>query len=132
KGLGTKRFDHRLLFSIFCLLVAQVGFAQQEVSGSITDENGIPIAGAAIVEKGTSNGTASDFDGNFEITTTTSDAVLVISYLGFISQEIPAQGTGIQVVLKEDLQQLSEVVVIGYGTQRRADVTSAVSTVKSE
>src|SRR5690606_4942469 len=102
------------------------------VNGNITDESGIPIAGAAVVEKGTTNGTVSDFDGNFEITTTAADAVLVISYLGFVAQEIAAQSGPLQVVLREDLQQLSEVVVIGYGTQRRADVTSAVSTVKSE
>ncbi len=132
KCLGRKGSNNRLLFSLVCLLVAQTALAQERVTGSITDENGIPIAGAAVVEKGTTNGTASDFDGNFEITTTKSDAVLVISYLGFTSQEIAAREGGISVVLKEDLQQLSEVVVIGYGTQRRADVTSAVSTVKSE
>src|SRR5690606_11959538 len=132
KCLGAKRFDCRLIVTLLCLFVAQAGFAQQQVSGSITDESGLPIAGAAVVEKGTSNGTASDYDGNSAITTTGPGAVLVISYLGFMAQEIPAQGSPVQVILKEDLQQLSEVVVIGYGTQRRADVTSAVSTVKAE
>lgn len=132
KCLGSRRMGYRPFLVLLCLMMARTGFAQERVRGNITDESGIPIAGAAILEKGTTNGTASDFDGNFEIATTAPETVLVISYLGFITQEIQAQSGPLQVVLKEDLQQLSEVVVIGYGTQRRADVTSAVSTVKSE
>jgi len=131
--LGTNCLKKQLVLSLFCVFVAQAGFSQQTVTGNITDEQGIPIAGAAVLEKNTANGTATDFDGNYEITTSQSDAVLVFSYLGFVSQEIPVQGKStINVVLKEDLQQLSEVVVIGYGTQKRADVTSSVATVKSE
>src|SRR5690606_29755027 len=114
KCLGALRWDLRPILILMCLMMAQTGFAQERVNGNITDESGIPIAGAAVVEKGTTNGTVSDFDGNFEITTTAADAVLVISYLGFVAQEIAAQSGPLQVVLREDLQQLSEVVVIGY------------------
>ncbi|WP_108423854.1 SusC/RagA family TonB-linked outer membrane protein [Flagellimonas amoyensis] len=129
---GTNRFKKLVLFAMFGLFAVHAGFSQQRVSGTVTDEQGIPIAGAAVMQKNTSNGTATDFDGNFEITTTESNAVLVFSYLGFVAQEIPVWGATINVVLKEDLQQLSEVVVIGYGTQKRADVTSSVATVKAE
>ncbi|WP_235932761.1 SusC/RagA family TonB-linked outer membrane protein [Flagellimonas sediminis] len=123
----------QLLFSMFCLFAVQAGFSQQKITGSITDEQGVPIAGASVLEKNTANGVASDFDGNFEITTSRPNAVLVFSYLGFLAQEISVQGSAtLNVVLKEDLQQLNEVVVIGYGTQKRADVTSSVATVKSE
>jgi len=131
--LGTKGLKMQLLFSMFCLFAVQAGFSQQKITGSITDEQGVPIAGASVLEKNTANGVASDFDGNFEITTLRPNAVLVFSYLGFLAQEISVQGSAtLNVVLKEDLQQLNEVVVIGYGTQKRADVTSSVATVKSE
>ncbi|HET8737234.1 MAG TPA: SusC/RagA family TonB-linked outer membrane protein, partial [Pricia sp.] len=128
----TDCFQKQVLLTLFCLSMGYVGLSQQEVSGTVTDGQGIPIAGATILEKNTANGTTTDFDGNFAITTTQPDAVLMFSYLGFASQEIPVQEGTMNVVLKEDLQQLSEVVVIGYGTQKRADVTSSVATVKSE
>lgn len=122
----------RTLFSIICFLIVQISFAQQEVSGTITDQQGIPISGATVMEKNTSNGVVSDFDGNYQMTTSSPDAILVISYLGFKTTEIPVSSSTIDVTLQEDLEQLSEVVVIGYGTQKRADVTSSVATVKSE
>ncbi|WP_318342965.1 SusC/RagA family TonB-linked outer membrane protein [Flagellimonas baculiformis] len=130
--LETNRFKKLILFSMFCLFMAQAGLSQQRVSGTVTDEQGIPIAGAAVLEKNTTNGTATDFDGNFEITTIGPDPILVFSYLGFVAQEVPVQGGTVNVELKEDLQQLSEVVVIGYGTQKREEVTTAIATVKSE
>lgn len=115
------------------ILISLECFSQSTISGSIKDAEGVPLAGVTVQEKNISNGTASDFDGNYQITTTAADAVLMFSFVGFKTQEIPVQGqSSINVVLEEDQESLSEVVVIGYGTQRRADVTSAVSTVKSK
>lgn len=89
--------------------------------------------GVTVLEKYTSRGVVTDFDGIYEILPTQEEPILVFSYLGYETREIPVRGrTEIDVVLEEDLEALSEVVVIGYGTQKRADVTSAVSTVKAD
>ncbi|MEH6679905.1 MAG: TonB-dependent receptor [Sediminicola sp.] len=107
--------------------------AQQKVSGTIKDPEGMFAAGVSVSERGTSNGVISNFDGEYEITVTSPNAVLVFSYVGFITQEIPVGNRNtIEVVFEENLQELSEVVVIGYGTQRREEVTSAIATVKSK
>src|SRR5690606_15460040 len=97
-----------------------------QVTGSVQDNLGQPLPGANIVEKGTTNGTQSDFDGNFSINLTNKDAVLVVSCVGFITQEIPVNSqTKISIKLKEDTAALEEVVVIGYGTLKKALVTGA-------
>ena len=97
--------------------------------GVILDATGEPIIGASVVEKGNpTNGTITDIDGNYSLKVKNAKSVLVVSYTGFMSQETE----GGQLVLREDLKALSEVVVIGYGTQRKGDVTSAVSSVKAE
>lgn len=108
-------------------------FAQQKVTGSIKDSSGEPIIGASIVVKGSSMlGTISDFTGNF-LLDVPSDAVLVVSYIGYITQEIPTIGkSSFLINLNEDAKSLEEVVVIGYGTQRKGDVTSAVGSVKKD
>ncbi len=104
-----------------------------EVSGIITNEAGEPLPGTSIVEKGTVNGTQSDFDGNFSITVTNSDAILVISYIGYATKEvIIGNQTQINVQLLSDAANLEEVVVVGYGTQRKKDLTGAVVSVKAE
>ncbi len=108
-------------------------FQDLSITGSILDSNNQPLPGASIVEKGTSNGTQSDFDGNFEIQVTDGNAVLVVSYVGFSTQEIPLAGqTNVTISLKEDAAKLDEVVVIGYGTQKKSDLTGAVGSVKAE
>ena len=105
--------------------------AQQSVSGTVKDAEGTPLPGASIVEKGTTNGTQTDFDGNFSISVTGSNAILVISYLGFSKQEIAiGEQTTINVVLQQDSAKLDEVVVVGYGTQKKSDVTGAISQIK--
>ena len=105
---------------------------QLTITGTVRDQNGAPIPGASVVIKGTSTGVATDFDGNYSIEAA-SDAVLQFSYLGFSSAEIPVNGnTTIDVVLQEDVSKLEEVVVIGYGTQRKKEITSAVASVKAE
>lgn len=98
------------------------------VKGTITDTNGEPIIGASILEKGTVNGVISDLDGNFSLNCP-NGAELVISYLGYVTQTLKAT-SNMKIVLREDAQTLDEVVVVGYGTQRKKDLTGAVAQVK--
>ena len=99
------------------------------VKGVVKDAKGEPIIGATITEKGTKNATVTDFDGNYSLNVSSRNAVLVVSYIGFVAQEVKAGG---DVTLQEDNALLNEVVVIGYGTQRKGDITSAITSVKSE
>ncbi|XLS28747.1 SusC/RagA family TonB-linked outer membrane protein [Flavobacteriaceae bacterium M23B6Z8] len=104
----------------------------QTVSGTVSDANG-PLPGASILVKGTTNGTQSDFDGNYTLNNVDSNAVLVFSYVGFATQEIAVNGRStINVTLQEDAQALDEIVVIGYGTQQIRDATGAVAVVTSK
>ncbi|MBC7000247.1 TonB-dependent receptor [Cytophaga sp. FL35] len=106
---------------------------QLEVSGTVTDEAGTPLAGVNIVEKGTGNGQISDFDGNYSISVAGRETVLVFSYLGFETKEVlVGDSTELNVTLKESAQGLEEVVVVGYGSVNRSDLTGSVSTVDAE
>ena len=109
--------------------VAAVTQQSVTVKGVVKDANGEPIIGASVFEKGTSNGTVTDYDGNYSLKVANRNATIVVSYIGYVTQEVKA---GSDVVLQEDNALLNEVVVIGYGTQRKADVTSAVASVKAE
>lgn len=103
------------------------------VSGVITDKTGEPVIGANVLEKGTTNGVITDFDGNYTLTVSGGNSVLVFSYIGYKTQEITVGSQKkIDVVLVEDTEMMDEVVVIGYGTQKKGDVTSAVASVKAE
>uniref|UniRef100_UPI00257B5BB8 SusC/RagA family TonB-linked outer membrane protein n=1 Tax=Parabacteroides sp. TaxID=1869337 RepID=UPI00257B5BB8 len=105
----------------------------KKVTGVVVDGTGEPVIGANVVVKGTTNGTITDFDGNYTIEGVPADGVLVISYIGYLSQEIPVGNqSSIKVTLKEDTQTLDEVVVVGYGTMRKSDVTGSISTAKGE
>lgn len=106
---------------------------QSPVQGTVTDENGQPLPGASIAEKGTTNGTQSDFDGNYSLTVADENAVLIISYIGFETKEIEVNGQStIDVSLGEDVSGLDEVILIGYGTVKKSDLTGSVAQVKSE
>nr|WP_299073725.1 TonB-dependent receptor [uncultured Allomuricauda sp.] len=107
---------------------------QQNVSGTITDGQGQPLPGANIVEKGTTNGVQSDFDGNFSITLENDDAVLIVSYIGFTTREVVVVDgqTSLNIALQESASGLEEVVVIGYGSVRKSDLTGSVSSVTNE
>lgn len=106
---------------------------EHPVNGVITDENGQPLPGANIIEKGTSNGTQSDFDGKFSINVSSPKAILVISYLGFKSQEIEVVGkTSKQIVMIPNNSALSEVVIIGYGTESKVLLSDAVTSISSK
>ncbi|MBF6628079.1 MAG: carboxypeptidase-like regulatory domain-containing protein, partial [Proteiniphilum sp.] len=100
--------------------------------GVISDAStGEPLIGANVIEKGTTNGTVTNSDGSFRLDVQSNRAVLVISYIGYQTVEVPASGN-LNISLSEDTELMEELVVIGYGTQRKGDVTSAISSVKAE
>ncbi len=104
----------------------------KNIKGTVTDASGEPLIGVSIVEKGTSNGTVSDMDGHFAISTNSSNT-LVVSYVGYAQQEIQAvAGKTLQISLKEDAELLDEVVVVGYGTQKKVDLTGSVATISAK
>ncbi|MBQ1774674.1 MAG: TonB-dependent receptor [Prevotella sp.] len=127
KTFSAQGLTRRLMLSFLFLLASTLAFAQTEASGTIVDNTGEPIIGATVMEKGTSNGTVTDIDGNFRLKTA-SGSTLVISYIGFATQELPAQA-GMQITMTDDTNELNEVVVTGYQVQRKADLTGAVSVV---
>ena len=105
----------------------------KKVTGVVIDGTGEPVIGANVVVKGTTNGTITDFDGNYTIEGVSANDVLVISYIGYLSQEVPVGNQSmIKVTLKEDTQTLDEVVVVGYGTMKKSDVTGSISTAKGD
>ena len=121
----------RLATIALALMVSTIMYAQKvEVSGTVVDQAGETIIGATIMEKGTTNGTITDFDGNFKLTTA-SGAKIVVTYIGFITEELPGS-KGMKIILKEDAQSLQEVVVTGYTTQRKADLTGSVAVVQTK
>ncbi len=117
----------RLFLSFLSLLLCTIMCAQTEVTGTVVDDFGEVVIGATVKEKGTSNGTVTDFDGNFKIKVN-KDATLVISYVGYQTVEVLAQ-QGMKVTMKDDAKLLQEVVVTGYTSQRKTDLTGAISTV---
>ena len=117
----------KLFLSLFAFLTCTVMYAQSGISGTVVDATGETVIGATVMEKGTSNGTITDFDGNFTIKVN-EGTILVISYIGYQTQEVAAH-QGMKVTLKDDAEVLQEVVVTGYTTQRKADLTGAISTV---
>jgi len=126
----------RLLTSILLLffLYSSIMFAQQgiKISGIVT-ESGTPLPGVNILEKGTINGTQTDFDGKFNLTLSTDNAILIASYIGFASKEVPVNGENQFIIsLEEDAQSLDEVVIVGYGSVKKSDLTGAIASVGSE
>lgn len=120
----------RVLLSSALLLVSTLTFAQSKVSGTIKDANGEPLIGVSVMEVGTNNGAVTDINGNYTLNVKPG-AKLKLSYIGFTPQTVKA-GSNSQIVLQEDNTALNEVVVVGYGTMRRKDVTSSITTVKAE
>ena len=117
-----------LLVSTFLSVDA---FAQQiNVIGLVKDGTGEPVIGANVLVKGTTNGTITDFDGNFQLTANQSD-IIVVSFIGYTTQELPAAAE-MNIILKDDSEMLSEVVVIGYGTARKNDLTGSVTAIKPD
>lgn len=105
---------------------------KRQITGTVADKDGEPIIGANIVEKGTTNGTVTDIDGRF-LLNVEEDAVLHISYIGYLSQDIQTEGrTAINIILQEDRQALDEVVVVGYGVQKKVNLTGSVASISAD
>lgn len=122
-----KRAFMAMLLSVFCF----VAYAQKTVTGTVVDAAGEPMIGVSILVDGTTNGGVTDFDGNFTIQNVPENGVLKISYVGFKDQKIPVAGkNSIKVTLEEDAMGLDEIVVVGYGTMKKKDLTGAVASVK--
>ena len=117
----------RFLLSTLLILASNLMYAQTEITGTVIDETGEGVIGATVMEKGTSNGTVTDLDGNFKLNVA-AGTMLEVTYIGYEPIEVVA-ADNMKVSLKVDAQQLNEVVVTGYTTQRKADLTGAVSTV---
>ncbi len=107
-------------------------YTQMSIRGQVSDAKGTALTGVSIREKGTANGATTDEDGVFSITVKNSDAILVFSYIGYLQKEVPAEMNNLTVVLEEDQTNLDEVVVVGYGTQKRVNLTGAITSVKTE
>ena len=120
----TKNLCYRLLMMLAVMFIALDVSAQATINGQVKDETGDGVIGASVVEKGTSNGTVTDFDGNFSLKCKPG-ATLVFTYIGFNPQELPAKN-GMEVTLKEDVAQLNEVVVVGYGSVAKKEISSSV------
>ena len=101
-------------------------------TGVVKDTTGEAIIGASVVVKGTTNGTITDFDGNFSLSGLKKGAIIQISYVGYQTQEIAWNGQALNITLKDDAQALSEVVVVGYGTVRKADLAGSVAVMDSK
>lgn len=119
-----------VVFVMF-LLSSTLAFAQNRVTGKVTDRTGMPLPGVNVLEKGTTNGSITDVDGKYVINVN-KGKTLTFSYIGFTTREVVVNQNVIDVALQEDLQALDEVVVIGYGSMTRKDVTSSITTVKAE
>lgn len=120
---------------VIFLVFIQLGFAQSnQISGTVVDGNsGIPLNGATVLQKGTTNGVITDFDGNFTILNIQTGDVLVVSYLGFVPKEITVKNfSPLSIKLVEDAAALDEVIVVGYGTQRKKEITGAVSVISAQ
>lgn len=135
--MNTNFYSKTILFFVFVLLgVSLIGMAQTtvSVSGSVVDNNQMPLLGATILEKGTSNGVQADFDGNFILTVSDAYVTLIISYVGYETQEVKLNGEteNLRITLAEDVAKLSEVIVVAYGEQKRTNVTGAISSVGAD
>lgn len=121
----------RHVMLLMMLLVTSMIYAQkQDCAGVVLDPNGEPIIGATILEKGTQNGTATDLDGRFALKTA-AGATITVSYVGYNSQELKATSS-MRIVLKEDAQMLNDVIVIGYGVQKKSVVTASIAKVDAD
>ena len=132
-GYQYQIIDRQVLIKIAPSSVSSVSGVQQNqktVTGVILDESGLPVIGANVVEKGTTNGTITDAEGRFSLNVA-SNATLIISYIGYVQSEISVKNkTSVSITMKEDAELLDEVVVIGYGSARKGDLTGPISSVK--
>ena len=121
------------LVTLFLLCLFPMGaLAQNVVKGTVNDEAGEPIIGATVKVKGTNAGSITDFDGKFSVQAA-SNATLTISYVGYVTQDVRVAGqSNLTVVLKEDNTTLNDIVVVGYGTMKKSDISGSVATINKE
>jgi len=122
-----KRASLALLLSVVCFMA----YAQKTVTGTVKDATGEPMIGVSVVVDGTSIGGVTDINGNFTIQKVPNNGVLKFSYVGFKDQKVSTAGkTSVDIVLQEDAMGLDEVVVVGYGTMKKKDLTGSVASIK--
>lgn len=122
--------DKKIILSVESPISQQT---KKTVTGVVKDQNGEPVIGANVSVKGTTNGTITDIDGNFNLENISENGIIVISYIGYTSQEIKVGNrTNLAITLKEDSQALDEVVVVGFGTQKKVNLTGAIGTIKTD
>ena len=110
-----------------------LAYGQVAVTGTVNDAEDMPLPGVSVIIKGSSTGTVTDIDGNFRLEVKNEDAVLIFSYVGFLSKEIPVgEQTTFNIKLDEDVEQLSEVVIVGYGAQKKVNLSGAVDQVDAK
>ena len=129
-----RRYPHlQIAFTLLLIFGTLAANAQTRIKGLVADENGTGLPGANILVKGTVTGTTSDADGNYSLEVSGDDAILVFSFIGYESKELPVNGQSvINVNLTTSLQSLSEIVVVGYGVQKKSDVTGAIASLSTE
>ena len=128
----TKRMGRSLLMAFLMSMMSLVAVAQNNVRGTVVDENGEPVVGATVRVAGTQTGTITGIDGNFSIAAP-AQGVLSVSYVGFTTQEVKVAGRQqLRVVLKEDAATLKDVVVVGYGTMKKSDISGSVATIDQD
>ncbi|MGC1240687.1 MAG: TonB-dependent receptor [Chryseosolibacter sp.] len=145
KAMAIKRRTLALLFAFFSALICPVYGADTgtdpvseapnayafRITGKVTSDTGDPLPGVSVLEKGTTNGTVTDTEGAYSLTVSNEDATLVFSFIGYTSQEMAVNGRSIvNISMVEDVVSLGEVVVVGYGTQKKTDLTGAVTSIK--
>lgn len=131
--MNLKVLFKRAAMACFMCMLSLVAFAQRTISGLVKETTGEPMIGVNILVKGTTNGTITDFNGNFTLNNVPSSGFLVISYIGYLTQEIKMAGQKeFSVVMKEDNKTLDEVVVVGYGVVKKSDLTGSVGSVKAD
>jgi TonB-linked SusC/RagA family outer membrane protein len=124
--------NNKIIMAVACLMFSTIAMAQQLITGTVSDGSGVPVPGVNVLVKGTSNGATTDFDGNYTINAQ-ADVILVFSYIGYKTLEAPvANRTLINISLEEDQEQLDEVVVIGYGSVKKSEITSSIVSVDGE
>ena len=122
---------HFVLLFLFCAIPFGMTFAQSTVQGTVNDESGEPIIGASVKVQGTNDGAITDMNGNFSVKAS-SNATLTVSFVGYLTQNVKVAGkTNITVVMKEDAQMLNDVVVVGYGTMKKSDISGSVASVNA-
>ncbi|WP_299553812.1 TonB-dependent receptor [Seonamhaeicola sp.] len=125
-------FRTKLVLGLF-LLMATGLYAQKQISGNVNSTNGQPLPGVSILIKGTTNGTSTDFDGNYTLSNVTDNSTMVFSYIGFKTQEVIVGGQStINVSLEEEIASLDDVIVVGYGTKKKLEVAGAVAQVSGD